>query len=115
MKTTVYGIRNCDTMKKAFAWLDKNKIAYDFHDYKKQGADEALLSRAIGEQGWENVLNKKGTTWRALPEAEKERMDAKKALKAALGNPSLIRRPMMVKDGKIHFGFHEELYKKIFA
>jgi len=111
----VYGIKNCDTMKKALAWLDKNKIAYDFHDYKKEGADAKLLERAIKSHGWENVINRKGTSWRKLPAAVQEQMDAKKALKAALENPSLVRRPMIVLDGSIHFGFDEAEYRKLFS
>ena len=76
MTITVYGIKNCDTMKKAFTWLDQHKIAYTFHDYKKSGADEAVLKKAIAEHGWENVINRKGTTWRALPEKTRETMNA---------------------------------------
>lgn len=112
---TVYGIKNCETMKKAFAWFERNKVAYAFHDYKKEGADEHILSRAIRAHGWENVLNRKGTSWRKLPEKARRQMDAKKALDAALGNPSLVRRPMVVRGGEIHFGFDEAEYKRMFS
>jgi len=110
----IYGIKNCDTMKKAFAWLDKNGIAYDFHDYKKEGADPAILKQAIATHGWENTLNRKGTSWRQLPDKTKETMTEKTALKAATENPSLIKRPLLVKGGKIHLGFDEADYKKLF-
>ena len=112
---TIYGIKNCDTMKKTFAWLERRKIAYTFHDYKKSGADEAVLKKAIKQHGWENVINRKGTTWRAFPDRVRESMDEAKAVKAALENPSLIRRPMMVRDGAIHLGFDEKTYTAIFS
>jgi Spx/MgsR family transcriptional regulator len=102
-------------MKKAFAWLDGRKIGYTFHDYKKSGADAAVLERAIKTHGWENVLNRKGTTWRALPEKLKESMDAGQALKTALENPSVIRRPLIVRGADIHLGFDEAEFKRLFA
>lgn len=104
---TVYGIRNCDTMKKAFAWLDRRKIAYTFHDYKKSGADKAVLERAIDVHGWENVLNRKGTTWRGLPDGVKDGMTAKRALSVALDNPSVIKRPLVTCGKTILLGFDE--------
>ncbi len=112
---TVYGIKNCDTMKKAFAWLDKHKVAYEFHDYKKLGADEAVLKRAIRELGWENALNRKGTTWRGLPDKVKGGMNAANALKAALENPSLIRRPLVVHAKGLLAGFDEAEFGKLFG
>ncbi len=112
---TVYGIKNCDTMKKAFTWLDNHKVAYEFHDYKKEGADEAVLKRAIADLGWENVINRKGTTWRALPEKARETMNAASALKAALENPSLVKRPLIVHSKNLHLGFDETAYKEIFG
>ncbi len=114
-KLAVYGIKNCDTMKKAFHWLDSRKIAYDFHDYKKEGADKALIAAAMAQLGWEDVINRKGTTWRALPEATRDKMNPASALKAALDNPSLIKRPLVF-DGK-HYsvGFDADTFKKSFA
>jgi arsenate reductase len=109
---TIHGIKNCDTMKKAFAWLDKHKVVYTFHDYKKNGADPKVLERAIKNHGWESVLNRKGATWRALPDAVKESMNDKSALKAALENPSIIRRPMIARENEITLGFDESAYKK---
>lgn len=113
-KLTVYGIKNCDTMKKAFQWLERHKVAYDFHDYKKEGADAKTLTRAIKQHGWENVLNRKGTTWRALSERVKEGMTDKQALKTALENPSVIRRPMIVQGSQISFGYDEDEFKSLY-
>jgi Spx/MgsR family transcriptional regulator len=115
MTVTVYGIKNCDTMQKAFAWLERRKVDYVFHDYKKSGADEAVLKKAMKQHGWENVINRKGTTWRGLSDNVKAEMDESKAVAAALENPSLIRRPMMVNDEEIYLGFEEDVYEGIFS
>jgi Spx/MgsR family transcriptional regulator len=112
---TVYGIKNCETMKKAFAWLDGRKIAYTFHDYKKAGADEAVLKRAVKELGWETAINRKGTSWRALPEKRRAAMTEKDAIAAALENPSLIKRPLVVHAKGLIAGFDADEYKKIFG
>lgn len=112
--TTIYGIKNCDTMKKAFAWLDGHNVAYDFHDYKKQGTDEDILKKAINDHGWENVINRRGTTWRKLPDDVKNAMDANKAIAIASENPSIIKRPLLVTHGHITLGFNEEEFTKIF-
>jgi Spx/MgsR family transcriptional regulator len=115
MAAHIYGIKNCDTMKKAFQWLDTRKIPYEFHDYKKTGFDKSVIEAAIREQGWENVLNRKGTSWRALPEGTKSSVTDAKALKLAQENPSLIRRPLMVHKGKTHIGFDDKTYTEIFG
>lgn len=94
MTVTIYGIRNCDTMKKAFAWLDANGVAYRFHDYKKDGPPPAL-ARWVGAVGWEKVLNRAGTTFRKLPDAQKERLDAAKAIALMQEQPSMIKRPVI--------------------
>lgn len=112
---TIYGIKNCGTMKKAFDWLDDRGIAYDFHDYKKLGADADILRMAFERHGWENVLNRKGMSWRKLPDDVKNTMDADTAFAVAIDNPSIIRRPMMMKDGRIHLGFDEDEYRATFA
>ncbi len=114
MDILIYGIKNCDTMKKAFAWLDKRGVAYIFHDYKKSGADMDILEQAVRQHGWENVINRKGTSWRALPENVKTAMDEGKAIKAAMDNPSLIRRPLLVHGSDIHLGFNEDDYGALF-
>lgn len=111
MALHVYGIKNCDTMKKALAWLESHKVAHVFHDYKKEGADAEVIARAIQLHGWENVLNRKGTTWRALSDAEKQSMNDARALKAALANPSLVRRPLAVQGKNIFLGFDPDVYK----
>jgi arsenate reductase len=112
-KAKVYGIKNCDSMKKAFVWLDKSGIAYDFHDYKKSGADEAVLKAAIKAHGWENVINRKGTTWRNLSEKTRKNMDEKSALAAALDNPSLVKRPLIVAGKDILLGYDEATFKAL--
>jgi Spx/MgsR family transcriptional regulator len=114
-KLAVYGIKNCDTMKKAFAWLDKNKLAYDFHDYKKGGADESVLARALKAHGWKDVLNTRGMTWRNLPDSVKTGMTDARALKTALENPSVIRRPLIVDGNNISLGFDEQEFAKRFG
>lgn len=111
---SIYGIKNCDTMKKSFAWLDKNKIAYVFHDYKKDGADLDVLKTAIAQHGWENVINRRGTSWRALPDDVKDGMTKTSAIKCAADNPSLIKRPLIVRGKTIHLGFDPDEYAKIF-
>ena len=113
-KPVIYGIKNCDTMKKAFAWLDDNAIAYDFHDYKKQGVDETVLKNAIAAHGWNTVINQRGTTWRQLPPTVKETMDETKAIEIAKENPSIIKRPLLLKDNKVYIGFKDALYQDIF-
>ena len=102
-------------MKKTFAWLERNKIAYDFHDYKKSGADLAILKKAIDQQGWQEVINRKGTTWRALPAEIQNSMDDRLALQTAQKNPATIRRPLIVVDDKIFIGFDESVMKELFS
>lgn len=113
LRIKIYGIKNCDSMKKTFVWLDKHGITYDFHDYKKAGADEGALNAAIKAYGWENVINRKGTTWRALPEKTRDNMTEKTALAAALENPSLVKRPLIAADGKILLGYDEAAFKAV--
>lgn len=109
----IYGIKNCDTMKKAFRWLDDHGISYDFHDYKKDGADINILEKAIAAHGWETVINRRGTTWRQLPDDVKESMDAGKALEVANESLSIIKRPLLLIGDKIHIGFSDESYEGI--
>lgn len=110
----IYGIKNCDTMKKAFRWLDDHNVPYEFDDYKKQGADEDVLKIAIDQHGWETVINRRGTTWRKLPDDVKETMDEASALAIAQENPSIIKRPLLVKEEDITLGFKAEQYQDIF-
>lgn len=115
MTTIIYGIKSCDTMKKAFTWLDQHKLDYQFHDYKKAGAPEQEVARWIAELGWENVINRRGTTWRKLPEERRANMDAADALAAALENPSLIKRPMLVHRKGLLLGFNPEQWAEKLA
>lgn len=112
--TVIYGIKNCGTMKKAFTWLDKNNIEYSFHDYKKYGVDEAVLNNAIQSLGWEQVLNKRGTTWRKLDKSIQDNMNAQKAVEVALENPSTIKRPLLRHNEYIHLSFKADEYTEIF-
>lgn len=114
MTTVIYGIKNCDTMKKAFKWLDENSVHYDFHDYKKLGAPENLLGDAINDMGWETVINRRGMTWRMLDDDTKQTMDADKALALALEKPSVIKRPMLAHHGRLTLGFDAEAYEAMF-
>jgi len=109
---TLYGIKNCDTMKKARAWLDGHGVAYAFHDYKTAGIDRARLTRWAGQVGWETLLNRAGTTFRKLADADKQDLDAAKAVALMLAQPSLIKRPVLDGDGRLLVGFKPELYAK---
>ena len=113
--TILYGIPNCDTMKKARKWLDDHNIDYTFHDYKKQGAPEKELKKWIKQLGWEALLNTRGTTWRKLDEATRSSINEKNAIEIMLENPSIIKRPVLDIDGQYHAGFNEENYKKLFG
>ena len=111
MATTIYGIKNCDTMKKARAWLDKHGVAYAFHDYKASGIDKARLEGWAQKAGWENLLNKAGTTFRKLPDKDKSGLTEKKAVALMLAQPSMIKRPVLEAGGKLLVGFKPELYE----
>ena len=110
---TLYGIKACDTMKKTFTWLDQHGIEYQFHDYKKAGAPEKALTAWIADFGWETVINQRGTTWRKLPEKQREAMDADTALAVAMDNPSIIKRPILVHDKGVLIGFDPEKWSRV--
>ncbi len=112
---TLYGIKNCDTMKKARAWLDAHGLAYVFHDYKTQGIDRAQLAAWCDELGWEVVLNRAGTTIRKLPDAEKENLTQAKAIALMLAQPSLIKRPVLDLGTRRVVGFKPDIYASTFA
>ncbi|HTS39188.1 MAG TPA: ArsC family reductase [Xanthobacteraceae bacterium] len=113
---TIYGIKNCDTMKKARAWLDGHKVAYEFHDYKTSGIDKKRLEAWTKKVGWERLLNKAGTTFRKLPDKDKTGLTEKKALALMLAQPSMIKRPVLeLSGGKLLVGFEPESYAKAFA
>ena len=111
---TIYGIKNCDTMKKARAWLDAHGIAYAFHDYKAVGIEAGALKRWAGEVGWQRLLNRAGTTFRKLSETDKADIDEKKAIALMVREPSMIKRPVLEIGGKLVVGFDAAEYSKTF-
>lgn len=111
MAITIYGIKNCDTMKKARTWLDSHGVAHDFHDYKVDGIDAATLQGWCATLGWETVLNRAGTTFRKLPEKDREGLTEKKAIALMVAQPSMIKRPILdLGRGKLLAGFRPETY-----
>jgi arsenate reductase len=110
MTVVLYGIKNCDTVKKARAWLDAKGIVYTFHDYKTAGIDRARLTRWCDRRGWETVLNRAGTTFRGLSDADKADLSPAKAIKLMLAHPSLIKRPVLESGSEILVGFKPETY-----
>ncbi len=109
-KTTLYGIKACDTMKKARDWLDTAGVAYDFHDYKTKGVEREALERWVKAVGWEILLNKAGTTFRKLPDADKANIDAQKAIALMMAQPSMIKRPVLEQGARIIAGFKPDIY-----
>jgi arsenate reductase len=112
---TMFGIANCDTIKRAKTWLDAHGVRYDFHDYKKAGADADALRAWVDELGWEVLLNKAGTTFRGLPDADKQGIDAAKAVALMLANPSMIKRPVLDLGDRRIVGFKPEAYAAVFG
>ena len=104
MTLTLFGIPNCDTVKKARTWLDAHGVAYDFHDYKKHGVDAATLERWANIGGWEPLLNRAGTTFKKLPDTDKADIDRAKAIALMVAHPSMIKRPVVEGDGKLLVG-----------
>ncbi|MCX7320070.1 MAG: ArsC family reductase [Hyphomicrobiales bacterium] len=115
MAITLYGIKNCDTMKKARNWLDGHGVAYTFHDYKASGIDKAHLLRWSKAVGWETLLNRAGTTFRKLDDAAKQGITETRAIALMLEQPSMIKRPVLDLDGTITVGFKPEIYAQQFA
>lgn len=113
MTLTMYGIKNCDTVKKARAWLDSAGISYDFHDFKTKGAEMATVASWVEAKGWEVVLNRAGTTFRALPETDKTAIDADKAIALMVANPSMVKRPVLEGPSVLLVGFKPELYASL--
>ena len=112
---TIHGIKNCDTMKKARAWLDAHGTPYLFHDYKTQGIAEATLRAWVAEHGWQRLLNAAGTTFRKLPEAERENLTEARAIALMLAQPSMIKRPVLDLGGRSLVGFSPESYARAFT
>ncbi len=115
MTTTIYGIKNCDTMKRAFAWLKEHQIEYAFHDYKKSGVTATMLETWASRVGWETLLNTRGTTWRGLSDEERENVDARKAIRLMQRHPSLIKRPVLAHGKELLVGFDASAYQKTFG
>ncbi|TRO31582.1 ArsC family reductase [Pseudomonas sp. ALS1131] len=115
MSYVLYGIKACDTMKKARTWLDEHKIDYAFHDYKSAGIDRASLEKWCNEHGWETILNRAGTTFRKLDDAQKADLDQAKAIDLMLAQPSMIKRPVLDMGGKTLVGFKPDNYQAALA
>lgn len=114
LMTTMYGIKNCDTIKKARKWLEENGIEYQFHDYKKDGLAPELLKSWVAELGWEALLNKRGTTWRKLPDDVKDNIDEASAIEVMLEKNSIIKRPLLDTGSSKTLGFKADDYAQIF-
>jgi arsenate reductase len=114
MAVTIYGIPNCDTMKKARAWLDANGVAYDFHDYRANGLERERLKSWAAKVGWERLLNKASTTFRELPDKDKASVDEAKAIALMLAQPTMIKRPVLDKGGDLTIGFKPDVYAAVF-
>ena len=114
MTAILHGISNCDTVKKARTWLDDHGVAFTFHDYKKAGVDAAALERWVDRLGWEVLLNRAGTTFRKLPEADRAGLDRDRAVAIMLAHPSAIKRPVLVDGERLEVGFGPERYAALF-
>ena len=111
----VYGIPNCDTMKKARKWLAEHDVEYQFHDYKKEGVDEKRLRGWVAQVGWETLLNRRGMMWRKLDDEVKAGIDEASAIRVMLKTPSIIKRPVLEHGTKLHVGFKEAEYNALFS
>jgi len=112
---TIFGISNCDTVRKARRWLDGHGVEYTFHDVRKDGLSRTQLENWVQALGWENLLNRRGATWRKLPESVREGIDRRAAVKLMLEQPAMIRRPLLDLDSTLHLGFSEAAYNDLFA
>mgnify|MGYP001106457652 FL=1 len=112
--TTLYGIPNCDTMKKARKWLANNGVEHEFHDYKKLGIEKKKLDEWIKAVGWETLLNRRGMMWRKVPDDVKASIDEKSAIGLMIETPSIIKRPVLEANGKVTVGFRPETYEELF-
>ena len=112
---TLYGIPNCDTVRKARKWLTERGLEYRFHDLRKDGLDERQLRGWVAELGWEALLNRRGTSWRKLPEAVREGMNERTAVRVMLEQPAVIKRPLLDLGGELSLGFSAASYEELFA
>jgi len=114
MSVTVHGIKNCDTIKKARRWLEEHHIDYRFHDFRKDGIDKKMLKRWLAQVDWNVLLNTRGTSWRKLPEQQRQGIDQSRAVALMLDNPAIIKRPVLTLDNKVHVGFKADEYMALF-
>lgn len=110
----LFGIPNCDTIKKAKKWLEQNNIEYTFHDYRKDGVNSEMVNNFCQQLDWQQVLNKRGTTYRQLDDATKENLNAESAVALLVEQPAMIKRPILEKNGEFHLGFKADQYQSIF-
>ncbi|MGD8117292.1 ArsC family reductase [Vibrio sp. TRT 29B02] len=115
MTITMYGIPNCETIKKAKKWLEAEGVEYHFHDYRKQGIDKAMVETFCQQLGWENIVNKRGTTFRQLSQEQKDNLDQHSAIELLVEQPAMIKRPILVANGTYHLGFKADQYAAIFS
>jgi len=115
MSVVMYGIKNCDTIKKAKKWLNANSVEFTFHDYRNDGLTDELLSSLESSLGWEAMLNKRGTTWRKLPEETKNAINKENAMSIMLENPAIIKRPILDTEKSLELGFSDAAYQLMFA
>ncbi|WP_418113428.1 ArsC family reductase [Vibrio scophthalmi] len=115
MKVTMYGIPNCDTIKKAKKWLSEQNVEFDFHDCRKQGVDSEMITQFCQALGWENVVNKRGTTFRQLSQEQKDGLNEQSAISLLVEQPAMIKRPILLVDGQYHLGFKADQYAAVFA
>ena len=114
MTVTMHGIKNCDTIKKARKWLEGNDIEYHFHDFRVDGIDKKMINTWLKDVEWEVLLNTRGTTWRKLPEAQREGINKTKAVTLMLENPAIVKRPVLTIKDKCHVGFKADEYAALF-
>lgn len=111
----LFGIPNCDTIKKAKKWLEQNNIEYTFHDYRKDGVNSEMVNNFCQQLDWQQVLNKRGTTYRQFDDATKENLNAESAVALLVEQPAMIKRPILEKNGEFHLGFKADQYQSIFS
>jgi arsenate reductase len=115
MSTTLYGIGTCDTVRKARRWLDGHGVSYRFHDFRRDGIETAKVRAWVRARGWESVINRRGTTWRQLPAATRDAIDAERAVSLAVEHPALVKRPVLEHAGVVTLGFDDKIYSTLFS
>jgi len=110
---TVYGIKTCDTVRKALKWLDAQGVEHSYHDFRADGLDAATVGRWVDAMGWESVLNKRSTTWKQLSDADKDSLDASRAIALMVAHPTLVKRPVFEQEGTVLQGFSDDVRRQI--